>query len=272
MKEYLADLVRAAVTPAAAFNQVREYLQARILGALQGTGAMTVLAFHGGTALRFLYWIPRYSENLDFTREGPEGQYDFTRYMSAIESMLTSEGYQVTLKVNERKTVHSAFIKLSGLVFELGLSPHGDENLTIKLEVDTNPPEGATLETTVVRRHIPLNLHHHDRSSLLAGKLHALLQREYLKGRDLYDLVWYLSDPDWPQPNLILLNNALARTGWDGVNLTAENWPDVIRTHLEEIDWTNVAADVRPFLAPEADSGLVSREIVLQLLDQRKLH
>jgi predicted nucleotidyltransferase component of viral defense system len=52
-------------------------------------------------------------------------------------------------------------------------------------------------------------LQHHDRASLLAGKLHALFQRRYVKGRDLYDLMWYLSDPNWPEPNLTLLQNAL---------------------------------------------------------------
>jgi len=223
MKEYLADIVRESMTPAMALNQVREYLQARILGALQGVGAMTVLAFHGGTALRFLYWIPRYSEDLDLALERDRERYDLTKYLSAIESMLTAEGYEVSMKVNDRKTVHNAFIRLPGLPFELGLSTHADQNLTVKLEVDTNPPDGAILDTTVVRRHITMHLQHHDRSSLLAGKLIAILQRDYLKGRDLFDLVWYLSDPDWPQPNLILLNNGLVQTGWEGVRLTAEN-------------------------------------------------
>lgn len=270
MKEYLADIVRDAVTTAGAFNQVREYLQARILGALQRMGAMTVLAFHGGTALRFLYRIPRYSEDLDFTLEMDQGRYDFRNYLSAIDSMLTAEGYEVGLKVSDLKTVHSAFIEFSGLLFELGLSPHVTENLTIKLDVDTNPPDGATLDTTVVRRHITLHLQHHDRSSLLAGKLHALLQRGYLKGRDIFDLVWYLSDPDWPIPNLVLLNNALVQTGWEGGVVTAENWPGVIRDRLELVRWNGIVTDVRPFLAGESDTGLLTKEVALKLLDQRE--
>jgi len=72
----------------------------------------------------------------------------------------------------------------------------------------------AVLATTVIRRHVVLQLQHHDRASLLAGKLHAILQRPYLKGRDLYDLAWYLSDREWPAPNLEYLNNALLQTGW----------------------------------------------------------
>ena len=66
-----------------------------------------------------------------------------------------------------------------------------------------------------------LNLCHHDKPSLLAGKLHAVLSRKWTKGRDLYDLVWYLADRTWPAPNLALLNAALAQTGWKGPVMTA---------------------------------------------------
>ena len=71
------------------------------------------------------------------------------------------------------------------------------------------------MTTTIVRRYQTLHLQHHDRATLLAGKLHAILQRPYPKGRDVNDLLWYLSDPAWPEPNLVMLNNALQQTGWD---------------------------------------------------------
>ena len=74
---------------------------------------------------------------------------------------------------------------------ELGLSPRTSEVISVEIEVDTAPPAGAVLATTVVRRHVTLHLQHHDRASLLAGKLHAVLQRPYAKGRDFYDLFWY---------------------------------------------------------------------------------
>ena len=196
MKDYLATLVRAAPTPAHGRNVAREYLQARFLGALQRAGAMIPLAFHGGTALRFLYATARYSEDLDFALESARSQYDLRAYLRVIQTELQAEGYTVTIRVSDRKVVHSAWVRFPGLLYELDLSPHRDETLAVKLEVDTNPPAGAGLATTVVRRHVILQLQHHDRASLLAGKLHAILQRPYLKGRDLYDLLWYLSDPD----------------------------------------------------------------------------
>ena len=185
MKEYLVELVQQALTPGQGRNLAREYLQARILAALQRAGAMIPLAFHGGTALRFLYAHGRYSEDLDFALEGDRQRYDFRGYLQAIRSELTPEGYVAELKVNDRKAVHSAFIRFPGLLYDLGLSGQRSEVLAVKLEVDTNPPAGAGLATTVVRRYVVLQLQHHDRASLLAGKLHAILQRAYTKGRDI---------------------------------------------------------------------------------------
>lgn len=266
MKAYLAELIHAAPTPADGRNVVREYLQARILGSLQKAGAMIPLAFYGGTALRFLFASARYSEDLDFALEQSRDYYDFRAYLHTIQSTFTAEGYKTVIKVNDHKTVHSAFIRFPGLLYEVGLSPHPDEALAVKLEVDTLPPTGAGLETSVIRRHILLHLQHHDRPSLLAGKLHALLQWPYLKGRDVYDLIWYLSDPTWPAPNLTLLNNALQQTGWAGSALTEATWRDAVHERLSTVSWAQVVDDVRPFLPLETDPSLLTQETLEKVL------
>lgn len=268
MKDYLAEIVRAAPTPAHGHNLAREYLQARILGALQQAGAMIPLAFHGGTALRFLYANARYSEDLDFALEKNKSRYDFRKYLQTIKAELSVEGYTVEFKVSDRKTVHTAFVRFPHLLYELDLSPHGSEVLAIKIEVDTNPPAGAGLDTSIIRRYITLQLQHHDRASLLAGKLHAFLQRSYLKGRDLYDLLWYLSDPNWPAPNLILLNNALQQTGWKGKLLSKDNWRAAVSKRLDTVEWQNVVNDVRPFLEPGVDPNLLTHENLLHVLEK----
>jgi len=151
----------------------------------------------------------------------------------------------------------------------MGLSGQREEVFSLKLEVDTDPPQGAGLDTTVVRRYMTLQLHHHNRPSLLAGKIHAILQRSFTKGRDLYDLLWYLSDPDWPDPNLILLNNALSQTGWKGPTLTEHNWRAILRQRIDDLDWRNVRDDVIQHLAPLLDSQpgseaikIMSRELL----------
>lgn len=269
MKDYLADLVRQAPTPLQGRNLAREYLQARILAALQRSGAMVPLAFHGGTALRFLYSHGRFSEDLDFALEGDRQGYDFRAYLRAIRSELAPEGYPVELKVNDQKTVNSGWVRFPGLLYDLGLSPQRGEVLAVKIEVDTRPPKGAGLATTVVRRFVVLQLCHHDKASLLSGKLHAILQRSFAKGRDLYDLLWYLSDPDWPRPNLLLLNNALAQTGWEGGTLDAGNWREHISARLRRLDWGAIVDDVRPFVEPGFDPGLLTLENLERVLWQQ---
>ena len=266
MKDYLYTLVKQTNSPMDGRNMVREYLQARILGSLQRSGAMIPLAFHGGTALRFLYAHGRYSEDLDFSLEGDRGSYNLRSYLKAIRSDLSSEGYQVEIKLSDQRTVNSAMIRFQGLFYEMGLSPMRSEILAVKIDVDTNSPAGAGLETTVIRRYVVLQLHHHDKASLLAGKLHTILQRSYTKGRDIYDLLWYLSDPTWPEPNLILLNNALAQTNWAGDSLTKDNWKGIVWERLKKQNWTNIIHDVQPFIEPGVDLNLLHLENFEQLL------
>jgi len=266
MKEILLNLMREQTNPFARRRVAREYLQARILLALQDHGAFTDWAFLGGTALRFLFQLPRYSEDLDFSLTEPGRDARFTKRMRGVKADLEGEAYDVDIRIREQRTVASALIKFRGLLNELGISPHADEVLAVKVEIDTNPPPGAELATRVIRRFVVLNLLHYDRASLLAGKLHAVLTRKYTKGRDLYDLAWYLSDPVWPGPNLTLLNNALQQTGWTGRVLSADNWRAVVREHLNSVAWKKAVADVTPFLERAQDVALVSQDVLNTLL------
>jgi hypothetical protein len=162
--------------------------------------------------------------------------------------------------------VASAFVGFPGLLYELGLSRQRRQVFSVKVEVDTNPPAGASMDTTLVRRHVTLNLHHYDKASLLAGKVHALVARPWCKGRDLYDLVWYLADRTWPEPNLPLLNASLSQTGWTGPELDATNWKKVLRKKLESIDWNAARADVLPFLERPREVDLIERNHLFRLL------
>ena len=174
MKEHLRQLVRGH-EPLRGQNVAREYLQARILAALQRAGAMTTLGFHGGTCLRFLFGLPRYSEDLDFALEREPSTYHLRDYLRAVRIELSAESYRIELRIREHRTVHSAFIRFPGILHDMGLSSHPAAGLAVKIEVDTRPPVGATTATSLVRRHETLRLFHHDRASLLAGKLHAVL-------------------------------------------------------------------------------------------------
>jgi predicted nucleotidyltransferase component of viral defense system len=266
MIPYLKAQIEELVTLETQRAIVREYLQMRILQSLQRTGAMIPLAFHGGTALRLLYQLPRYSEDLDFALERQSDQYNFRKYLTAIQQDLTAETYNVEIKLSEQKVVHSAFIRFRSLYYQLGISPHESEVLAIKLEIDTNPPANAVLNTTFMERHVAVHLQHHDRASLLAGKLHAILQREYVKGRDWYDLYWYLSQEQWSSPNFAMLNSALGQSGWNKAVVTADNWKAFIAQRLTRLDWDRVVEDVQRFLIEQEELAEFKKEKIENLL------
>ena len=266
MKDYLKQQIEKTQDTNLARCIVREYLQARTLESLQDNGAFVNWAFVGGTALRFLYSLPRFSEDLDFSITNSPMEDNFAEHMKKVKDRFLAEGYEVTIKAKTAKTVRAAFIKFPGLLYELSLSPLSSEVISIKVEIDSNPPAGAKLETSIVRKHCLLNLQHYDKSSLLAGKLHALSARKYTKGRDVYDLMWYLSDRTWPQPNILLLNNALKQTLWTGPELTEENWRQQIAMRVSEFDWNKVIADVKPFIEKQSDLKMLSRQNLIKLL------
>jgi predicted nucleotidyltransferase component of viral defense system len=271
MKDYLRQQVEKIQDLNLARCVVREYLQARMLECLQNNGAFVNWAFVGGTALRFLYSMPRFSEDLDFSLSKPGLDDNFAELMKKARAGFQAEDYSVSVKAKTEKTVRSAFVKFDGLLFEMGLSPHRSEVISIKVEIDTNPPAGAKLETSIVRKHCLLNLQHYDKSSLLAGKLHALLTRSYIKGRDIYDLVWYLSDWTWPEPNMLLLSNALKQTGWDKTELTVGNWRQELADKVSQFDWDKIIADVHPFIERQQELELLTKENLLKLLKNNSL-
>lgn len=271
MKEELREIVRRQAAPGSPINLGREYLQARILLALQEAGAMIPLAFQGGTALRFLFGLPRFSEDLDFALERPErAAFDVVHAAARVRVRLAREGYEVGVKIRSKPPVQGVLVSFPGLLHELRLSPHRTQSFHVRIEVDTNPPSGAGLASTIVRRHALLNIQHHDQPSLLAGKLHAVLQRSWVKGRDLFDLFWYLSDPTWPEPNLVLLNNALKQTQYEEPELDASNWRSAVRERVAAIDWNAAQRDVEPFLEPGPATELFGRESLLQVLSRSR--
>ena len=263
MKGYLQHLVRQSV-PQHGRNAVREYLQARILEQLMRSGAMSPLAFVGGTALRFLYYMRRYSEDLDFSLEGPREQFDPDRWVKAVARQFERETYAIEHTTRRRGAVHSVSLKFPGILYEVGLSAHRSETLMIRVEIDTNPPAGAVTQASRVNRHVTLRLHHHDRASLLTGKLLAVLNRQWAKGRDFYDLAWYLGRRDWPEPNLAMLNNGLEQASADRAPLTRETWRAQVASRVAEVSWKAVAADIERFIEDSHDT--LSQQELLTLL------
>lgn len=264
MKEQALALAKAAANRGQALNTLREYLQALVLRSFHESEAFRSVAFVGGTALRFLHGLPRFSEDLDFSLVSPGG-YSGQAWMAKVKRDLVLAGFTPEVTWNERKIVHTGWVRLRGLLHEAGLSPLTDEKLAIKVEVDTRPPDGGRCGRQVVTRHLSFLIQYYDPPSLMAGKLHALLTRRYAKGRDWYDLLWYLSQRPPLAPNLSLLQNALAQTqGADRID--ARHWRDAVRDRLAVMDIKALLEDVGPFLERPQDAMMITRENLLDLL------
>jgi predicted nucleotidyltransferase component of viral defense system len=265
MKDYLLDLVSQKEGFNAKLNCMREYLQAYTLRIMQEQGAFRSAAFLGGTALRFLHDLPRFSEDLDFSLV-EANTLPFVRLLKKINDELALAGYKVTVSYNEKKAVQHAFLKFEELMYQTQISPLKSQKFSIKIEVDTRPPKGAVLETRVVNKYFPISFLCYDLSSLFAGKFHALLNRKYIKGRDFFDLGWYLSRWNDLSPNINLLTNALKQTGWKGKFPTQTDWRNFIHKIVEAADWGKVTRDVENFLERPSDLDIFSKKNILKLI------
>lgn len=258
MKEEALALVRGVSDRGAALNRLREYLQAFVLRSFHESEAFRPLAFVGGTALRFLHGLPRFSEDLDFSLISVDG-YAGKEWAAKVKRDLTLAGFTPEVTWNDRKVVHTGWVRVASILHEAGLSAMPAEKLAIKLEIDTRPPTGARCERRVVTRHVTFLLQHYDLPSLLAGKLHAAITRKYAKGRDWYDLVWYLSQRPPVVPNLPMLQNALDQTQGVGRH-SAPSWRKLLRARLAALNIQAVCDDVSPFLERPQDASLLTRD------------
>lgn len=266
MKDHAMALVARESGTRDKLNILREYLQAYVLRTLHDHGFFRTTAFLGGTALRFLYNLPRFSEDLDFSASERDGK-PLSYWLDTLKRELPLAGYSVTISSSDRNAVHSAFINFRGLLYSAELSPLRDQNLSVKLEIDTRPPAGAGTTVEIVNKYFPLSFLTYDRPSLFAGKTHAILSRRYAKGRDFFDLGWYLSRWKELTPNMVLLRNALEQTGWQGEMPTDETWRKILARRIADADWKKIRQDVEPFLERPSDLAIVTREAILHLLE-----
>jgi hypothetical protein len=146
------------------------------------------------------------------------------------------------------------------------LSALSSQNISIKLEIDTNPPLGGSIESTLVNRLYVLNLRHFDLPSSFATKLCACFFRKYIKGRDFYDLVWYLSKNI--RPNILLFNNAVKQVKGEDLGLNDQNIKEFILRRIEEIDFALVANDVEQFLEDKSELKLLNLATISQGVEQ----
>ncbi len=174
MKDEALAIAGGANDPAQKLNLLREYVQVSTLRSLHESEAFVSLAFVGGTALRFVFALPRFSEDLDFSVEKHEA-YEPESWMKKLKRDLSLAGFDVSIAWDAGKTVHTAWVKVTGLLQDARLAAMREQKLSIKIEIDTAPPEGSNNERRVITRHTVFSIQHHDLASLMADKIHALV-------------------------------------------------------------------------------------------------
>ncbi len=244
-------------------NKTRETLQALMLKIMFDRGAFGNMAFVGGTALRVLYDLRRYSEDLDFSLVEKK-DYSFEKLLKDLLFELKHYGFKVEAEPDQDKIVHSSMIKFPGLLKELGLSQVQEQKLAVKLEIDTNPPAGWKTIVIPVTRSFVFAVNSFDLPSLYAAKLHACFFRRFTKGRDFYDLIWYLGKGI--EPNYLLLNNAIAQTEKKDWQVTSGNFKQFMVEHLALIDLSSARKDVERFLEDKNELKLFDREMILNMV------
>lgn len=178
-------------------NTAREYLQVMILKSIYHSKYSASLSFMGGTALRICYDTKRFSEDMDFALDRHMAKYSFSELLDLIRRDLGSQGYVIDVNPSDDKIVHKAFIKFSEILHRLDATLYRkDQKIHIKLEIDTNPVKvkNNQIESFFVTKFgeiFPILKHRLE--TLFAGKIAAVLERAYTKGRDYYDLIWFLS-------------------------------------------------------------------------------
>jgi len=267
MKDYIKEIVDKKFSLQDNTNRIREYIQKFLLYILYKRRLYKDLVFIGGTALRFLYQIKRFSENLDFSLSYKAKKYDFKNILKITEEEFIASGYKIEIKYDMSKNVHNAFLKFPELLFEYGLSPHKDEKISVKIEIDTNPPGGGREEVTLYNSIFMFYVLHYDLASLFAGKLHALLCREYTKGRDWYDLLWYLTAFKELEPNFVMLNNAIGQTMRKPFRVGRKNWKDKLKGAIDNFDIKKAKNDVWRFLENPIEIELLTKKNLYKLLD-----
>jgi len=262
-------------------NGIKEVVQEIVLCGLSRAGFFKEAAFYGDTALRIFYGFDRFSEDLDFSLMAPNPDFDLSRYLPALERELAAYGFN--FKVEDRakaidSDIRSAFLKDNTrehmLVFyadeRLARSFSGNDTIKIKFEVDTTPSAYATFERKYRLLPIPYEVNLYDIPSLFAGKLHAVICRAWksrVKGRDLYDYVFYLSQG--MPVNLRHLNARLVDSGIDGAreDMTLGEIKDILHHRFESIDYVQARQDVLPFIKNPSALEIWSKDFFIAITD-----
>jgi predicted nucleotidyltransferase component of viral defense system len=263
-------------------SALREIMQEITLAALSRTDFFEKAAFYGGTALRIFYGLDRYSEDLDFSLLKSDSNFSIEPYFKAVLDEFRSLGLTVSIK-EQNKTkqtaIDSAFLKaetiwqeivLEDIINETGV--RSNKTLKIKIEVDRQPPLNFQTEEKLLLRPFSFYVKCFTKPSLFAGKMHALLFRKWknrVKGRDWYDLEWYIK-----KGILLDVNHFLARAkdtnDWQEGSISNEQIIELLDTKIKSVSFSSIKEDVVRFIKNDEVLNIWSHEYFNDLIEKIK--
>ena len=262
-------------------NALKEVIQEIALCGLSRGGFFHKAAFYGGTALRIFYGLDRFSEDLDFSLMKPDENFDLREYFPYLENEF--QAYGLNLKIEEKEKNKDSFIKSAFIkgntkehwlkIYQGGEQIPKNEVLKVKFEIDTDPPEGAAFERKYRLLPSPYEINLYDGPSLFAGKIHAVICRGWkdrIKGRDLYDYVFYLSHN--MRVNILHLKSRLIESEY--ISAEDEFGVDEVRSMLDKrfdnIDFSQAKKDVMPFIKDPKSLDIWSSDFFKQITSDLK--
>ncbi len=262
-------------------NAIKEILQEIVLSGLSRGGFFNEAAFYGGSALRIFYKLNRFSEDLDFALVSPNKDFSLDKYIPYVSKELNSYGLNLDIKIKEKtkeSNITSAFLKGDTKEHILMFFPKENleelsyllKDIKIKFEIDINPPEGATYELKYKLLPTPHQIQVYDEPSLFAGKIHAILCRgwkERVKGRDLFDYVFFLSKET--KFNLKLLENKLKESKYIDASevLTLDKVKTMLIDKFKSINYDNAKEDVISFIDNTSSLDIWGEDFFITITD-----
>ena len=251
-------------------NATYEVMQQVVLAGLYRGGFFEHAAFYGGTCLRLFHGVERYSEDMDFSLLKKDENFSLEQYFPAIIDECRLLGRNVEITRKDKRTfgkVESAFLKDNTDVYNISFQT--EKSIRIKIEVDTIPPLRFETEQQLLLQPFSFMVRCFTLPSLFAGKMHALLFRQWknrVKGRDWYDFEWYVRTS-------VPLNftHLQARVKeFNGMEIDREQFQTMLKERLSQTDIRQVKADVLPFVQNPSELDIWSNDYFVQLA--RRIH
>lgn len=260
-------------------NAIQEIMQELALMGLWRAKFFEHAAFYGGTSLRILYGLNRFSEDLDFSLLKPDPNFNLIPFLNAIEEELEIAGLIVNIEhkiKHPEGSIRSAFLKAGtletfiriGLDESLKKHTQSNEVIKIKLEIDIDPPGNFSTEIRYLTKPVPFSVRTYAPEDLFAGKMHALLCRPYktrVKGRDWYDFIWYVTKKF--RLHLAHLETRMRQSGhYTGKILTQKIFLGLIKEKILNLNLNAAKEDIRRFIRDPRELDGWSTDFFLSLI------